>query len=411
MFWLYIIQAIFWYLILVRRSKDILNPFAVSTIIWLGCAGISQWQISDLITKWEFETHITVHACAYSIILCGLIFSDKEYKFHYKVTDSVFTSKFRILGIAFFLISLSCAIYEWKINDFIVPILSDTSSGDLKSELQAVSGIHYGTICFPYFSLVAFYEILFNRKSNKFFAGLVIAVTLGYTLFVQVSRGDLLIILLGMLLLFHAKYQIRVKYLAVLGGGLLLIMCLFMLVRVRNSQSLVYTAVEGNPYFSSIFMYIATGFENLNSLVKHGSPYTVIYATILKPILDVARLKMNIEFLNFEVVFFNAKPIAYSFYHDLGIAGVIIYTFVIYSIVGFIYKRAKYDRRYLLLLAALQKSIYVIFFGNYFTGTVGTSFPFVIIGILAFSMRRSRRRNIRCSQQPNIKMLSLCTKI
>ena len=64
-----------------------------------------------------------------------------------------------------------------------------------------------------------------------------------------------------------------------------------------------------------------------------------------------------------------------------------------YFTLGVIYRKAKYDRRYLLLLAALQKSVYVIFFGNYFTGTVGTSFPFVVIGGLLFLMKKNRRIN------------------
>ena len=78
MFWVYIIQAFFWYVILVKRSKDILNPFAISSIIWLGCAGISQLQLSDLISTWGIEMHIVVFTCAYTIIFCGLIFSGKQ---------------------------------------------------------------------------------------------------------------------------------------------------------------------------------------------------------------------------------------------------------------------------------------------------------------------------------------------
>ena len=137
----------------------------------------------------------------------------------------------------------------------------------------------------------------------------------------------------------------------------------------------------------AFYLYFATCFDNLNSLINNGSPMTICYATILKPILDVFNIQLNIPLTEYQYSFFNAKTMIYYFYHDLGIIGVIIFTSIIYLVVLRVYKKAKYDSNYLLLLAALQKSIFMVFFGNYFTGVFCPSFPFIVIWLLCIYSR------------------------
>ncbi|EOS81953.1 hypothetical protein C817_00124 [Dorea sp. 5-2] len=391
MFWIYVIQTIIWYYLLVKVSKDILNPFAISATLWFLGAALSQLRLSELIARWGIQTHFVVHIFAYVVIVCGFLFS-KRNNIRGNKSTCLFLKQYKYVSRFFFGIALTCTVLEWMVNGFCIPILLDSGS-DLKSELVAISGIHYGTVCFTYFSLVALFELLFDENSNKrdrIYNRIVILLTLFHALFIQMSRGDLLIIIFGALLLIHGKYRIRFKYLVLLVGCVLLSLLALMLVRVQNTDSLVYTAVETNPYVSAIYMYIATCFDNLNSLIEQGSPYTLIYITILKPIFEVFNFTVPIPYLEYSVEFFNAKTMIYGFYHDLGTIGVVMYSFCIYSLVGTIYKKTKYDERYLLLLAALQKSIYVTFFGNYFTGTVCTTFPFIVVWMLCMCMDKKK---------------------
>ena len=392
MFWIYIIQAMIWYYLLVKLSKDVLNPFAVSASIWLLGAALSQLRLSDLISQWNVETHIIVHIFAYVVIVCGFLFSDDKNSLFDNNLICIFESRYKYISRILFLIAFICAILEWSVNGFYIPILLK-SGADLKGGLVGISGVHYGTVCFPYFSLVALFELLFDENSkyyDKIYNSIVIILTVCHTIFIQISRGDLLIIILGALIIVHGKFRIHFKYLVFLGIAIIFILLALMLIRVQNESSLVYTAVGRNPYVSAIYMYIATCFENLNSLVEHGSPYTIVYITILKPIFEVLDLPLTVSYLEYNVEFFNARTMIYGFYHDLGIVGVGMYSFCIYIAVGIIYRKARHDRRYLLLLAALQKSIYVTFFGNYFTGVVCASFPFFVVWILCICMGTSQ---------------------
>ena len=169
-----------------------------------------------------------------------------------------------------------------------------------------------------------------------------------------------------------------------------------MILRMENLTSIVFSA-SSNPLVSSIYMYIATCFANLNQLIEVGSPYTIITATILKPIFEVLNLNLPTEILDINLLFFNAKTYLYTFYHDLGILGIIVYPMIIYSIIGVLYKKSKTKAKYILLLAALQKSMYTIFFSNYFSGTFGILFPFIVIAFLLALLPSKSQKTISSS--------------
>lgn len=391
MLFLYLTQAVLWYFVLAERTKDTLNPFAISFFSWMGGAAISQLKLSELVGRWCIEMHILVHLCGYVIIIAGLLFSRKEKVFYYAQTDCIVNWKYKIAARVFTVCAFTCAYIEWYASGFYIPLLHGTAGGDLKAGIVAISGVHYGTVCVPYCALLSLFELLNDKKSNKVLHTVVIALTIAYVLGVQMSRGDLLIIVFGGLLLVHTKKNIRISQMLIIGGGIVAILIGIMLVRVQNMESLVFTATS-NPYMSSIYMYIATCYDNLNSLVANQNHFTFVFVSIIKPICDVINLEIPIQILDYNVVFFNAKTFLYGFYHDLGTFGGVLFPAAIYGLIGVIYRKARIDGRFILFLAALQKSIWMLFFGNYFTGTVVTTFPLVLIFLLCCLMPKTREK-------------------
>ena len=381
---LYIIEAASFYWLLYKNTNDILNPFAITLGSWLGAAGISQLNIGGILPDWELMTHITVQAFALTVFLIGSRRNKSSGEYYYSNLTIKFNNKFIIASRVVFLVSFICALIEWKSNGFVITIFN-SSTADLKGDMIALSGIHYGTVCLPYCALVSLYEIYFrkNKKKSTWIYNIsVIASCVFYSLFIELSRGSMLIIILGGILLTHSRFRIKFSKLVRYALMLTLLMVILMMIRIQNRDSFIYTATGTYEWWSPIYLYVATCFDNLNTLIKSGTPMTLCYATVLKPILDVFNIDLNIPIIEYNYSFFNARTMIYSFYHDLGIIGVVIYSFIIYMVVSRIYRRAKYDSRYLLLLAALQKSIYMVFFGNYFTGVFCPSFPFIVIWFL-----------------------------
>lgn len=57
-------------------------------------------------------------------------------------------------------------------------------------------------------------------------------------------------------------------------------------------------------------------------------------------------------------------------------------------------RKAKKDSRYVLLLAVLQKSLYMSFFGNYFTGEFIIMWPYIITAILVIILKFEKERGL-----------------
>ncbi len=380
------IEAIYLYIILYKKHKDMLNPFGISCVIMLITAAISLLNPGNILSKWHILTHLSVQAFSLVVFAIGFIqpVNEKKNNVRFINISTLGNSKFLSYSVYFFLISFVCALYEWYKNGLIVTLINSDSTIDLKSELISFSGVHYGTVCLPYCAVISFYKLLYIKMSKKKFVLniLVIAFTIFYELFVEMSRGTMLILLLSLIVIYDRKKKISVIKLLRYGALIIAFMILFMMIRVANRNSLVYTGTGGYTWWSPVYMYIGTCFDNLNTLVTSNNKLTLGYITVLKPILEVLGFELNIEYIQYNYFFFNARTMLYPFYHDLGVLGVVIFTAIIYSVVAFIYKKSTYDDRYLILFASLQKCIFMPFFGNYFTGVFCNTFPFIAIWFL-----------------------------
>ena len=202
-----------------------------------------------------------------------------------------------------------------------------------------------------------------------------------HSLFITISRGSLLIIVLGMVYIVSRKIDIRPAMFFSVTIAIIIVFVLIMQIRL-NQASFVYNVIYGHPVISSIYAYTALNFNNLNLLIKSGNSWLIVIRTFG----GLTQLLGLYSFFNipntYMTRFFNAMPICYAFYDDLGILGVALYTCIIYGIVKMLYNKSNSNQNYMILFAALQKAIWMSIFGNYFCQYRVTLFPYIVLAIM-----------------------------
>jgi len=388
-FILFILIGIIFYVIMYRKTKDILNPFGGSSFLWLFIVAFANLRLSYLQSKWGGEMYLIVIVAAVAIFSAGLLTTTSSNSFYYSESSVHITRYYKQFTRLFCIISIICALLEWRNSNYYISVFSQMTGADLKTGLEGISGVHYGTILLPYFSIYSFYELIYDDDKSTIgncYNVLVICVAALFSYFVLLSRGTLLIIVTGFIYIYHCKYRLKSR-----TSITLIIIILLGFVYMANirltSSSLVFTATTKSAGFNAIYTYATFSFENLNKLVEHGSFYTIIYCSVLQHILHPFNMDtLNIIMYNTE--FFNAKTFLYEFYYDLGLIGTFIYPFIIYLLIGFVYRKSRCNGAYILILAVLQKGIFTIFFGNYLSGMIVIVWPTFFTILVVCTLRR-----------------------
>ena len=397
----YLLLALFLYGVFYYFTNDTLNPFSLSLLCWLGCFSFSLLYLNDYVSEFKFITHVVVLVVTFDITLAGLLtVFDKRRLLRYSGTgaEKVYVNRtFKMLCWLFVIGSALCVMYLLASNGFGLRSFGNYSSFDKKADVQVLyesSAAAYGAQFFPYTPILMVYLLLYDRRKTrieKLMYWIVIVVVCLYDWVIIVSRGTLLIALLGIGYLINTKYRIRFKTLVILGVVLIAVFGVLMTHRV-DSASIVFAGTTGNAIINSTYNYLAFCYVNLEKLLVHGSPYTIItrtWTTIsrLLGIWDESKL------INYKTLMNNATSFAYPFYHDLGMVGVIIYPVVTYLVLGKIYVDSRLRKReYSLIIATLMKAICVLTFGNYFFGILVNDINYLImffIVILAYGWNRT----------------------
>ncbi len=373
------------YIFYYKRSKDKINPFGIVCAIWCILGGIANLHLSWMETYWSAETYIVITIFPILVAFCGLAGKNSKAT-NDKVTYINFGKTFIILTRILFVVCVSCSLMEWKLNGFSVAFSS--GAADAKSTFESIPLIHYGTIYLPYCTINSIFEFIYRqhkRKKTILYLIFTFIYPVAYSLIAQASRGSLLIVFCAFVYLFSRKYSISLRWIVLMVVGALIGFIAIARVRIF-SGSLVYSVIEGKPLLSSVYGYTALNFENLNKLIKQGPEWTFVLMTYggflqLIGIYDFFTLPEYVV-----TYFFNANTICYDFYADMGLLGVIINTLLLFTCIRIWYQKSMRDRRYLLLMATMQKAIWMIFFGNYFTIYRVMLFPFLVTGIVVYSM-------------------------
>lgn len=392
-----VIEAICICLYLHKKTSDYFNPIEIMVIGSNICAALAILRLSDYQTDYSLLFFLVVFV--YPIVLTtGCIFCIKKSSVikRRQFQQFKFSSLFILLTRMVFAICVVCSLMEWQKQGFAT-LVTYEGVGDAKEIVQFIPGIHYGTTFLAYCAIIAVFELVYRsgkKKIDILYNLLVIAYVMVHSLFILISRGTLLVVFMALIYILSRKYKIRFLK---LGVGLIIILGGFYLLAAQRitSVSLVFNIIPEHPFLSSIYSYTAINYENLNKLINEGPGYYILGRTWngfwqLFGIDELFDLSESIK-----TVFLNATPLVYSFYDDLGIIGVVINGIIFGGVLTLIYNKSIKDPTYILLYSSLQKAIWMSFFGNYFTAFRVEVFPYMLIFIIALSLRSRKKIVLR----------------
>ena len=376
------------YVVLYQKSKDFLNPFGITVLVWLGVAGLASCQLSHLQTPWPALMYITVLLFPVTVFTLGMLTVRPAPKQRKKIA---YSQPYLIFSRLMFLACFLCSVLEWAKQGFVLTLLSDAV--DTKALVATIPVIHYGTVFLPFCAMASVLEWC-NRASfeklSKPYLVFSILWTVFHSLFIVSSRGTLLLLAMGTIYVVFSGKKVPFKTLVPL---VLMVVVGFVLIsKLRiHSMSLVFHVVEGYPLFSALYSYSALSFENLNRLVQKGPAFT-LFTHSLGGFFELFGLGGLITRVPSEVTeFFNAPTLCYPFYEDLGVAGVVVFPALIYGAVALFYRKSQQKLGYTLLLAAMQKAIWVSFFGNYFTASRSDLLPYLVVFLCVMVMEHGEK--------------------
>lgn len=385
-FLLFVILGIVYYYFFYKRTKDLLNPIGIMLIVWCLASGLSTLYLAPLQTKWNFEMYFIVIGSSFAIFLAGYMIIPKS-KNTINLEKLKISNTFILTTRIIFLISFICFLLEWRYNSYILPGLSISSNNiDLKSQIVAIPVLHYGVIILPYCAMFAFYELKVEKRIKIIPIVIIFVSLVFYAFLFQMSRGTILLIILGIVYIQHIFRPFKLKTILFLSF-LCLIFFIFMATLRLAQGSLVFTTLgEGTvmKLISPVYTYVAYSFENLNKLVHSVNEFS-FFNSSLKPIWDITGFKEYLTFEEYDTLFFNSRTYLYGYYDDIGFIGTIIFPFLIGIFVSYFYKKSQTKPVYSLMIAVLLKAMIVMFFGNYFFSSFIMIWPFIITGIVIMS--------------------------
>lgn len=393
---IYFLLSILFYSYFYKRTNDLLCPNGIFLGIWFISCGISCIDYDDFMAPWCAEMYAVTIVSGFSYFI-GVLISSKE-SVHFNIRKPTpLPQSYSVLLYILFLICFSCFLLEWNRSGRPTIFNAENSGYDLKSALgmEAISGIHYGTVYLPYISLAAYYGAINSiRKSQKIPYWIIIGIIISTSLFTKMSRGDLIIIVFGMIFIYSRYYKISVKSIIISSILIGLILIGTTLLRI-NTDSIVFSVGGGNPYWNVIYGYVATCFANLNDFIIASHNWHISGDGTLSALWTIMGLSNRTEIIITEQLgVFNACTYLYYFYHDFKLLGVIIFPLLLGMIITTIYiKSINSNSLWNLLISNLQKAIWTPFFGNYFFAYLIILFPYVMT--LVFISVVSRHSVIR----------------
>lgn len=408
MIYFYVISSFLIYSLFYFRTKDWLNPLGLGSALWLFFAGIASYEPffdTSIQQSFAFETHVAIFFAAVFFSLPGVLsksnYPNKIY-INSKFKKIFFSNMYYLfINTVAFLVLLSFFV---RFGDtlFTPAFFGNAAEGDLKEAVaDAIPFIHYFDYLTPFVALVLLFEVKVNvliGLRRTLFIYLYILFCFFSIVFYKVSRGDLLILVVGWLYIsYYVSFfkQERKSLVRRFSLPLFFIFVFIFVGYVRVSvESRVSTHFESVDYsfFSQIYTYIAFNFQNINSLVLSDGEHTYIFGVwrfLLRYIYgDNYNYIFNV--VEHDTLFFNAKTFIYYFYHDLGVFGVVLYSFLIGAFLQKVYTLFYNDFRFVIALAFLAKPIFFLFFANYFFAEFIILYPYLFAFFVIYLLKLKR---------------------
>ena len=393
------LALICFFVIYIKSQQDVLHPVAIMSSVWFVTAAISSLGWGVFQHQWSIIVHINILLSGLVCLLFGCVFlsiSRKVFVSNNLLDDRSYSSPINdtyiLVTRLVLIVTIILAFVIFTRRGISINVLRSFSGSDKKGEISKAledlsSAESYIVNLFPYCAIFSFFEIFHSKKGQRHivFNVIVILLVIVYCLKVIYSRGTLLYLLLGFLYIINSKKRIPIKFLAVALIGILVVFGIFMRSRVY-SGSIIYTGVDhlSNPILVSAYNYIAYSFENFSLIVEKGSRLNM-FTNVFQSFYKLLGIYNPDQVVQSEVAdVYNSITWLSNFYDDIGFVGTIIYPSIISILLSFFYKKSKSNKFFVLVLAVLQKPIFVVFFGNYFFTSLSVMFPYFVTGLICF---------------------------
>ena len=397
----YIVFGVIAFAVMYIRTKDVLNPVGIMSFSLISVFGLSNLYLNPIQTPFSFKTHVVVLFAFFEMVLIGVI-SLKPGKAA-KNEKSFVTPQFNhVYYFAASIALVAVCILLFQSNASVSLLEAPESGLDKKSDVSfdgASRVLVYCAQCLPFIAIYAFFHLLYSnheRSLSRLFDSSFIIFAYLYAFFITVSRGTLIVMILGMLFLYTRKHPISLRAFFVSIVVIALLSSFYMLLRV-DSSSMIYAGSSGSRLFNVFYNYTALNYSNLDALISNQDFEFTGFLFEWEPIAKFIGIHNDNALYLHETGALNARTMLYGFYHDLGIVGVLIYTALITSALCVMYRFAQNGAfQWWLMLAVLQKAIFMVCFGDYFirAGGVAGWIPYLLtLGVvyLCFSNGASCR--------------------
>lgn len=394
--------CIYW--LFYHKTKDPLNPVGIMIFIFTLMAGVCHLNLGEYQTVWCGKTYMLIFLSIGTMTVTGwmlvkpqrarqIFTKGKNSGYHISETQVSYFKKW-IYFIVF--ICLLCSVWTMiESGVFLDNILYAAELGHKGNwRMSSNSFVEYFTYMLPSVSVACYFILQFSDViswKEKVLCYGTILYTVLYTTLVMVSRGTILILLLGCLYIRHRKKHFSFAQIIRIIFIITFLFGIFSIVRWADYSSgteAVYSGKSGSLIFNSVYNYIVYCYQNFDDLVRRGSPMTE-YMYNLAPIAKLFGLYDKSKIIYLSTKGFNACIFLTGAFHDLGTVGVFLYSMIDVIIVGILYNLSNKNEAYSICVGILQRGIYVLFFAEYIFILNGQNLLlFISIPLILFTSKK-----------------------
>jgi len=372
--WLLILLGFGIFLFFYFKKKDIFHPVGIFSLIWFATIGLSNFKLSNLQSDWSLKMWLTV-AFTYLFFVLGFYLSKKlKLSFLTDLQEKASIDKVRFEKFIQILFIICFLTYIVEVIQFgALPIFSESTRAYKDFGIQFV---HYLTVSLV---IVNFLIIVHYLKYKEFNIPFFVYFLLSTLAIVSMLSRQLIIFLFIVIVVAINYLAKRFKLNLILFIGIIALLIFNLLGNMRTNSAHYILQVgqmkEGvdSPLFAWLYLYLGMGYENLNYYINNfdqmfygARTFLPIFAfTLTKGLIDYDYGK----FLPSE--YFTTSTLAYDFYLDFHLVGVILFPLLIGLLSGVIYKRLEEskDVTNVLLYSMFVHNLVFIFFINFFSNT------------------------------------------
>jgi oligosaccharide repeat unit polymerase len=370
--WALITTSLAIYGFTIFKTKDVFNPVGIFSLIWIFTIGLSNFKLSAWQTNWSTKMWVVVSLVYLSFLLGYFLVRrmkiGKETSF---LSGEPSEEKFKKFIYILFIVCFIAYIADVAKSGFL-PIFAQ-EMGAYKA--FGIRFVHYFTVSLVLVNLlITLYYFKYKKISKMFILIYIISFLCTFTL---LSRQLLILLVVTTVITVHYLFKkIKITHL-----GLIMLVGFigFAILGNLRSNSANYIIEVGrmtggvdSPIFTWLYLYLGYSYENLNYYINNFNDlfwgsisfFPVFAFTLTKGFIQTDLIK----FLPYSDL--TTGTMAYDFYLDFGIIGVIVLPLLIGGLSSFMYSKLKQNSFFsVIFYAMIAHNLLFAFFINFFANT------------------------------------------